>query len=222
VSAARAFRAARAPVAAGVVAVLAACALSGGCAADKQISVDFSDTPRDYASKDYERVYDRWTRHEQVFQDADVALEVWATFKSWDFREAYIERYAQIYTLSDADQKTLRDSQRKILGEAYEFHVTAQASNYKWNDLEKPTSPWRVALIDALGHELTPEYVKLEKLPDAYEGAFFPKRTPFTKTYAIRFAVPSDGEAFAGMKSGAITLRLASPIGRVEVEWRSR
>jgi hypothetical protein len=224
VSAPRAPRAALVPIAAGVVpvlAVLAACALSGGCAAEKQISVDFSDTQRDYASKDYERVYDRWTRHEVAFQDADVALEVWATFKSWDFREAYIERYAQVYTLSDADQRTLRDSQKKILGEAYEFHVTAQASNYKWNDLEKPTSPWRVALIDALGHELAPEYVKLEKLPDAYEGAFFPKRTPFTKTYAIRFAIPSDATAFEGMKSGAITLRLASPIGRVELAWRS-
>jgi hypothetical protein len=104
--------------------------------------------------------------------------------------------------------------------EAYEFHVTAQASNYKWNDLEKSSSPWRVTLLDVLGHELSPEYIRVEKLPDAYEGAFFPKRTPFTKTYAIRFAAPADAAAFTGIKSGAITLRLTSPIGRVELEWR--
>jgi hypothetical protein len=204
---------------ASLAAVLVACAVSVGCA-EKQISIDFSDTPRDYASKDYERIYDRWTRHETVFIDADVALEVWATFKSWDFREAFIERYAQIYQLSDADEKALRSSQRKILDEAYEFHVTAQAAEYGWNDLEKASSPWRATLIDALGHELAPEYVKVQKLPDAYEGAFFPKRTPFTKTYAIRFALPADAGAFAGTKSGLIKLRLASPIGRIELEWR--
>jgi hypothetical protein len=205
------------------VAVLSACAALcalSGCAETKSATVDFSDKPRDYVGKDYERVYERWTRHQEVYLDADVALEVWATFKSWDFREAYIERYAEIYALSEADEKTLRESQRKILGEAYEFHVTAQASNYKWNDLEKASSPWRAKLIDALGHELDPEYVRIEKLPDAYEAEFFPKRTPFTKTYAIRFTIPADAAAFEGTKSGAITLRIASPIGRVEVEWR--
>ncbi|HVU49289.1 MAG TPA: hypothetical protein VHL80_01315 [Polyangia bacterium] len=203
-----------------VVAVAGVCAALSGCQT-KEIRVDFSDAPRDYVGKDYARVYERWTRHQEVFLDADVALEVWATFKSWDFREAYIERYAEIYSLSEGDEKTLRESQRKILGEAYEFHVTAQSSNYKWNDLEKASSPWRAALVDALGHELAPEYVKIEKLPDAFESEFFPKRTPFTKTYAIRFAIPADGSAFLGTKSGAITLRISSPIGRVELEWRS-
>jgi hypothetical protein len=193
--------------------------LLGGCA-EKQVTVDFSQTPRDYVAKDYERVYDRWTRHQTAFQDADVALEVWATFKSWDFREAYIERYAEIYSLSQGDEDILRDSQRKILGEAYEFHVTAQASNYKWNDLEKSNSSWRVALVDALGHELAPQYVRVEKLPDAVESVFYPARTPFTKAYAIRFDLPADQAVFGGTKSGAITLRIASPIGRLELEWR--
>jgi hypothetical protein len=205
------------------VAVLAtvatmAASLSGGCV-EKQVTVDFSETPRDYLGKDYERVYERWTRHQQAFLDADVALEVWATFKSWDFREAYIERYAEVYGLSDADEKTLRAAQQDVVHAAYEFHVTAQASNYKWNDLEKASSAWRASLVDALGHELAPEYIKVVKLPDAYESAFFPHRTPFTKTYAVRFTVPSDASGFLGPKSGALTLRLSSPIGRVELEW---
>jgi hypothetical protein len=190
-----------------------------GCA-QKLATVDFSYTPRDYEAKDYEDVYERWTRHQEAHADADVALEVWATFKSWDFREAYIERYAQIYSLSDADERTLREAQRKLVAEIYEFHVTAQASNYKWNDLEKPNSAWRVALIDALGHELSPDSVKIEKLPDAVEAVFYPRRTPFTKSYAVRFVVPADAAGFAGTKSGAITLRIESPIGRIELEWR--
>jgi hypothetical protein len=212
------------PARAGVVALAVVCAWSAlaGCAQQKEATVDFSDTPRDYVGKDYERVYERWTRHQQVFVDADVALEVWATFKSWDFREAYIERYAEIYSLSESDEKTLREAQRKLLGAVYEFHVSAQSTNYKWNDLEKTSSSaWRIALVDRLGHELAPESVKIEKLPDAVESVFYPRRTPFTKAYAIRFAVPADESLFAGTRSGAITLRIESPIGRVEVEWRS-
>ena len=174
----------------------------------------------DYVAKDYENVYERWTRHEQVLQEADVALEAWATFKSWDFREAYVERYASVYALSDSDRKTLRDGQLEACHGAYEFHVAAQATNYKWNDLEKASSAWRTTLIDALGHELVPEYVKVEKLPDAYESQFFPKRTPFTKTYAIRFSVPADAGEFGGAKTGSLTLRFSSPLGRVELVWR--
>jgi len=204
----------------GAFALVLAAASGAGCA-QKQVPVDFSDTPRDYVAKDYDHVYERWTRHEQVLQEADVALEVWATYKSWDFRDAYIERYASIYSLSDADEKRLRDAQLDSYHAAYEFHVTAQSTNFKWNDLEKATSAWRTTLIDALGHELAPESIKVEKLPDAYESQFFPHKTDFTKTYAIRFVVPADGSDFAGVKSGSLTLRFASPIGRVEVQWRS-
>ena len=199
-----------------LVASLAA-GVAGGCM-QKRLPVDFTETPRGYVSKDYERVYDRWTRHEVAYDDVDVALEVWATYKSWDFREAYIERYAAVYNLSEADEKALTEAQHGLLRAAYEFHFTAQSTQYKWNDLEKANSPWRATLIDALGHELTPEYIKVVKLPDAYEESFFPSRTPFTKTYAIRFAVPADG-SFAGTKSGSIRLRFASPLGRLELAW---
>jgi len=202
------------------VLLLAIAALGVGCAR-KPGPVDFSETPRNYVANDYERVYKMWTRHEQVLDEADVALEVWATFKSWDFREAYVERYATVYSLSDADHATLRAAQQEALHTAYEFHVTAQSTSFKWNDLEKSNSAWRTTLVDALGHELAPESIKVQKLPDAYESEFFPRKTPFTKTYAIRFAVPADHTEFVGVRSGAITLRFLSPIGRVELEWRS-
>jgi hypothetical protein len=203
------------------LALAVAAALAAGCGTRKHVAVDFSETPRQFVAADYERVYEAWTRHEQVLDEADVALEVWATYKSWEFREAYVERYASIYSLSDADRSTLRAAQQDAYRAAYEFHVVAQSTQFKWNDLEKSSTAWRMSLIDALGHEISPEYVKVEKLPDAYERTFFPKRTPFTKTYAIRFVVPADTE-FAGVKAGSLTLRFSSPIGRAQLEWRAR
>jgi hypothetical protein len=193
------------------------------CQSDKALRVDFSDTPREYLAKDYGDVYERWTRHDFAMRDdLEKALEVWVTYKSWDFREAYIERYVSIYSLSDNDRTVLRNAERENFHRAYEFHVTAQSANYKWNDLEKASSPWRVTLLDALGHELTPESdtIRVEKLPDAYEREFFPAKNPFSKTYSFRFVPPATSD-FTGIKTGSIILRIASPLGRIELNWRT-
>ncbi|HEY2904234.1 MAG TPA: hypothetical protein VGL59_26835 [Polyangia bacterium] len=214
------------------LAAVAVAASVAACAESKPKPVDFSDAPRTYVNKDYDDVYNRWTRHDRVLNEVDVvdvALEVWGTFKSWDYREAYIEHYAAIYSLSAADRSLLRQAQMDSFRQAYEFHLTAQSANYKWNDLEKKDSAWRVTLVDGLGHELAPEYVRVERLPDAYESDFFPAKTPFTKSYAVRFAASGSSDVvgaastdFVGAKSGSLTLRIASPIGRVELGWQSQ
>lgn len=212
-----------------VAAVAGALAAVASCAASKPKLVDFSDRQRTYLSSDYAEVYQRWTRYARALIDADVALEAWVTFKSWDYREAYVEHYSTIYSLSPTDRATLRQAQQDSFRQSYEFNVTAQSANYRWNDLEKKSSAWRVTLVDGLGHELAPEFVRVQRLPDAYETEFFPAKTPFTKTYQIRFPVSGVSDTgvvtgpteFVGGKSGSINLRIASPIGRLDLLWQS-
>jgi hypothetical protein len=205
-------------------AAVTAAVAGGACAVRRPALVDFSATPRNYQSKDYREVYERWTRHGITRLDFHTVLEAWGTYKSWDFREAYVEHYSDVYNLSDADRNALRAAQMESFKGAYEFNVTAQSTSYKWNDLEKRNSAWRVTLVDGLGHDLAPEFVKVQKLPEAYEIEFFPAMTPFTRTYAIRFVRPSavDGKPpeFLGEESGSITLRIAGPLGRVELTWQ--
>jgi hypothetical protein len=205
----------------GGLSLLLLAALGTSCASQKQYTVDFSETPRDYLATDYPGVYQRWTRHDYAEHDVDKALEVWATFKSWDFREAYLAKYVSIYSVPDAKRAELRQGEREAYRTAYEFHLIAQSANWDWNDLEKASSPWRLTLVDALGHELPSERVRIDKLPDAYERAFFPARGPFTKSYSVRFIVPAPGADFVGERSGSLTLRIASPIGRIELVWKS-
>jgi hypothetical protein len=209
----------RGPTLALVLAVVA------GCGESAPKMVDFSETPRDYRPKDYQNVYEQWTRHAVIRRavDFDIALEAWVTLKSWDFREAYVERYAAVYSLSETDRNALRAAQLAAFQGAFEFQVTAQSTDYRWNDLEKKNSAWRITLVDGLGHELTPEYVRLEKLPDAYEVEFFPAKGPFTRSYLVRFAKPaaSGSESdFLGSRTGSLSLRIASPLGRSDLVWR--
>ena len=194
-----------------------------GCTQTAPKPVDFSDVARDYRPNDYSTVYERWTRHAKLVRDVGTVIEAWATYKSWDFRQAYVSYYASVYDLSDSDRATLLRSQLEASRASHEFHVAVQMTTDKWNDLERKNSPWRVTLLDASGGELGPTSIQTVKLPELYESQFYPSRTEFTRTYEISFArTGSGGQPFSGPASGRLILRFASPVGRIELVWDAK
>ena len=198
---------------------LACTAALVGCAGTASKPVDFSEATRDYRSPDYPSVYEKWTRHAKLVEvDVGTVIEAWATYKSWDFRQAYVAYYASIY--EDSDRSALLRSQLEASRASCEFHVAVQATTDKWNDLERKNTTWRVTLLDATGAELGPTSIQAVKLPELYESQFFPSRTEFTRSYEISFACPSNGgQPFAGPASGRLVLRFAGPMGRIELVW---
>jgi len=209
---------------AGFLRALALVGLVGGCASSAPRYVDFSDANRSFRSEDYEPVFTRWSRHAKavvVYQGT--VIESWAIYKSWEFRQAYVERYAKIYSLGETERAALLNQQREADRQTYEFHVAVQMTNYKWNDLDKESSPWRISLVDGAGAEIAPRKVELLKLPELYETQFFPNRTEFSQTYLIRFTrADAESSGFGGPASGRITLRIASPLAKNELVWESK
>jgi hypothetical protein len=207
-----------------VLRTLALLGLLGGCASSVPKYVDFSDTNRNLRAEDYERISTQWTRHAKavvVYQGT--VIETWAVYKSWEFRQAYVERYAKVYSLAEAERTALYNSQRDAAGQTYEFHIAVQMTNYKWNDLDKDRSPWRISLVDGAGAEIAPRRVELLKLPELYETQFFPNKTEFSQTYLIRFnRADAETSGFTGPASGRITLRIASPLAKNELVWEAK
>jgi hypothetical protein len=200
---------------------LACAAALVGCAQAARKPVDFSEATRDYRATDYPSVYENWTRHVKLVQEVGTVIEAWATSKSWDFRQAYVAYYASVYDLSDSDRATLLHAQSDAARASYEFHVAVQTTTDRWNDLDRKNSPWRVTLLDGTGAEMGPTSIQVVKLPEIYESQFFPSRTEFTRTYEIDFA-RNGGQPFAGPASGRLVLRIASPMGRVELVWDAK
>jgi hypothetical protein len=195
----------------------------GACAAPGPRPVDFSEAPRNYGPGDYERVRRAWSRHAKVVKDIGTVIELWAVFKSWDFRQAYVERYARLYDTSEADKRALYTAQLDASRRSYEFHIAAQMTDWKWNDLEKPSSPWRITLSDAGGVEVGARSIEALKLPDLYESQLFPDRTVFSRTYLVRFdRAEVEAAGFTGPRSGRIMLRALSPLARAELVWQAR
>jgi hypothetical protein len=197
-----------------------------GCASRQPGPVDFSEAAHEYHARDYDQVREHWTRHGKlVLLDEGTVLELWATCKSWDFRQAYIEQYAHTYALSTQAREDLKRAQLEASRTVYEFHVTAESTNYKWNDLQSKDSPWKVTLLDATGAEIRATAIDVQKYPELYEIKFFPARTDFSRTYIIRFEKASgepDAQPFAGSASGRLTLRVLGPLGRTELVWDTR
>ncbi len=205
-------------------ALLLALGLSvAACASPRPVLVDFSGATKNYRTSDYPKVHKAWTRHVKLVEDVGTVMEIWATLKSWDFRQAYIAKYAKAYDLPEAERAALAKSQHDMSVAAYEIHLIAQSTTDRWNDLERRNSAWRIALLDGNGAELSPASIKVEKLPEIYEGEFFPDRTPFSRSYTVRFVRPeSGGDSFAGPDSGKLILRMDSPVGKVEAMWEGR
>jgi hypothetical protein len=196
---------------------------AAACASSPPPLVDFSGATKHYRDVDYPKVHKAWTRHAKLVEDVGTVMEIWATLKSWDFRQAYVAKYAKAYDLPEAERETLSKSQHDMSLVGYEIHLVAQSTTDRWNDLDRRNSPWRITLLDGTGAELSPTSVKAERLPEIYESEFFPDRTPFSRTYTLRFVhAETAGDSFGGSGSGRLILRVASPMGSVEASWEAR
>jgi hypothetical protein len=204
-----------------VFAVVAVTTVSGaGCAGRQPPLVDLSDAQKNHEARDYDRVRETWTRHVKLVRDIGTVLELWATFKSPEFRQAYVQQYGELYGLSAEDRAQLRTAQLEAARGSYDFHVAAQSTEWKWNELEQKDSVWKITLIDGAGNELPASSVTFEKLPELYLMRFFPNRTDFSRIYTVRFAREAASK-FLGAATGRLTFRVAGPLGAAEMTWES-
>lgn len=191
-----------------------------GCRSGRPPSVDFSEGSRNFLPDDYRDVFDRWTRHARLLSANEGAvIEAWATLKSWEYREAYVEKFAASYSLSREDKAALRAAEIQKARQFYDFHLTVQTTDFRWNDLHKRDSTWRISLSDGTGDEIYPEDVEQLRLPAPYELVFFPERTAFSRAYSVRFDKP-DPESL-GPVSGELILRITGPMGGIALNWRA-
>ncbi len=199
---------------------LAALVFIAACASGRPAPVDLSDKVQSFKASEYDGVREEWTRHGKLVRDIGTVLEVWTLYKSSAFRQAYVEQYASVYGLNREDKAQLTAAQIEAARTTYEFHVVAQSTEWKWNDLEQKDSVWKVSLVDAAGHDIAPSQITFEKLPELYLMKFFPVHTDFSRIYTIRFPREPGGK-FAGVESGRLTLRFLGPIGGTETVWEA-
>jgi hypothetical protein len=171
-------------------------------------------------AKDYVAQLKRWTRHAQIRDDFDDALEVDATLRSPEFREAYAAKYIELYRIPSDTQPRVRGEILADGADTYEFHVETSMHNYDLNDLTSAKTIWRLSLLDDQQHEVTPSSVVATKQRAELDMEFYPYATIFSRGWTLRFPrARPDGTPLVGSETRALTLRFAGPQGSVDLVW---
>ncbi len=178
--------------------------------------------PREYVPSDYPQVLKRWTRDESLVQlsELDNKLTVTATFESWDFRWAYVVRYAADYRLTVEQRRELLDRTLHETEADHEFYVALYGTNWRWTDLSRPTSAWIVRLIDDQGNETAPSKIDAIAKPGPLEQRYFPYTSVWRRAFRIRFPrLTGDGRPTVASSARWFGLRFAGAEGNEELRW---
>jgi hypothetical protein len=201
-----------------LLAFAAACLCA--CAEPK---VSLSSGPREYVPSDYQEVLKRWTRDESLIQlsELDDKLTVTATFESWDFRWAYVVKYAADYRLTVEQRRVLMERTLHETEDDHEFYVALYGgANWRWTDLSRPTSAWIVRLIDDQGSETAPAKIDPIIKPGPLERRYFPYTNVWRHAFRIRFPRHmGDGRPSISPTARWFGLRFAGAEGNEELHW---
>ena len=143
---------------AALLTVSLAAATAFGCAPPR---VSLHEGPRAYTAESYRAVLSRWTRTGNAYslQDLDDHLAVTATYESWDFRWAYVVRYAADFRLPTVERSRLLEASLATGRREHEFYVALASDNVRWGQLTHPTSAWRVLMVNDRRVEVAPSSI---------------------------------------------------------------
>jgi hypothetical protein len=184
--------------------------------------VRFVEGPREYVATDYDQVLKNWTREESlvIYDELERALTVAATFESWDFRWAYVIRYANDYRLTIPQRQRLLSETLNETRKSHQFFIALFGSNQKQNDLTKKDSAWIVRLIDETGNETAPTQIEAVKKPNILERRYYPYNSVWRKAFRITFPTKSsDGRTTISPKADWVGLRFAGAWGNMDLVW---
>jgi hypothetical protein len=203
------------------LALAASAALSISSACSKPQLITLREGPREYVAADYDELLRRWTRADRLYslQGVDDVLSVTTTFESWEFRWAYVVRYAEDYRLSIPQRRELLDQALADTRQYHQFYVALYGNRPQDSDITRPNPAWVVRLADDKGHVTAPvEIIPLRK-PGVLERTYFPYTSVWRQAFRIRFPTKTaDGPTIAP-DAGLVALRFSGPLGNLELHW---
>jgi hypothetical protein len=199
-----------------------ALALAVALTACATTTVRLEPVPRTFTPQDYTRVYKLWTREADEFawnRLTDV-LSVTATFESWEFRTAYLVRYAEDHGMDTAERDLLLAASLDDAKRVHRFFVTLVGPNFRESDLTGRRSAFRVLMVDDDDRGTPPSSIERVHRASPAERVYFPSVSPLRMTFRIAFpAVRDDGIETIPPDARRVRLRFTGASGRVDLTW---
>lgn len=201
---------------------VSALALVLGVAGCGATYVPMREGTRAFTADDYGAQYGRWTRSADEFEFGRLAeiLHVTATFQAWEFRWAYVVRYAQDHSFTTEERTRLLEESLADARSRHRFFFTMAVAQWRDGDLTGPQSDWRVLLVDSTGRQSEPVELTRIQRPSADQRTYFPSINRQRHTYRIAFPTQmADGTPTISEGAEHVILRFAGSAGTVDLKW---
>ena len=170
----------------------------------------------------YFDILPQMTKHKKVIDNLDSKLFVYATYKSWPLREAYVEEYARRYQMDDSGKEKLKEKEMGLDEKFNEFFIAVYTPDEKWNDFDQPLSIWKIYMEDEKGERLSPIEIKKVDADSPLIREFYPYLDLWSSTYIVKFPkyIITGEEPFPGKDTNYFRLKITGVVGNVVLEWQ--
>ena len=196
-----------------------------GVSACASPTVSLQPQPRSFTEASYAKVYDAWTRSEEAFSWKDLRhlLRVTATFESWEFRWAYIARYAHDLGLDEKATQEMLEASLARSKKEHRFFVSLVGDSFRESNLAGDRSAWRPLLIGAEGRQAAPIAIERIRRPTPAEQVYFPAVSARREVFRLTFpATNEEGAELLPATAKSAVLRFTGPRGKVDLRWNLR
>lgn len=186
------------------------------------VTVDLSETERDFQPRDYRNVYERWTRGFRILpvDGIENVLSATVTHLSFEFRWAYVVKKAQDLRLSPSERQRLNDEQFSRLALGHEFFISCMSGIAGADNLDPDKGPWMIRLVDDRGRQVAPLEVTRARRPSAAEVRYFGFDSVQRRAWRLLFPLTADdGRPILHPEVRSYSLRFSSPHGQGEATY---
>ena len=188
--------------------------LAIGCT--REVSVKrFVGWEEPYEGGNYPQAIEKYTREARIYRGLELELLANATYKSSDFRRAYLQEYSRVYKLDEAQVQAIRQKETEAAQNIDEFMIATYVPDKQWDDFDRKNPSWKIYLVQCDGSRIQPVAIQKNKV-DASMRHFFPYINPWKSMYTVRFPKPSAGKENPSMRLIVTGLR-----GNIQMEWPS-
>jgi hypothetical protein len=167
------------------------------------------------ANAEYEALMQRYSATRQIFIGFDTILFGGVTYESPSFREARIRRRDAFQVQTEAQLALDLQTAQQEGADFYEFTLGVYMQNPRFDDIDFPTSIWRLALLTPAG-EVSPASVKRVGKANINTRAYYPYMGDFWTVYRVRFPKSVDARPLVTPELQTFTVLLASSLGKAE------
>jgi len=165
----------------------------------------------------YEVTIAKFSDRGESYNQLDDRIFCAATYQSWAFREARVQRLASFQSRPAEQVLNTLEQERTAFDGYYEFFFGAHVSDFHFNDFDKPESIWRLSMITE-SSQSQPLSIQRVGRADLNMRAIYPYMDEFWVGYWVRFPRnASNGSPLVMPGTTRIKLRAASSLGRVDM-----